>query len=97
MSVVTVIGIGYAVCVALLATGIWRVSRRAPKQLGTPARPASLSAVLDTEPGINLALHDECELLFAMPAYTVDTPGPDLAGLDRLLRAVRDEQKGEQA
>ncbi|WP_439947247.1 hypothetical protein [Streptomyces sp. BBFR109] len=28
----------------------------------------------ETEPGINLALRDECELLWAVPAYGTTTP-----------------------
>ncbi|MGW5123226.1 hypothetical protein ACWEQ7_04020 [Streptomyces sp. NPDC004069] len=59
-----------------------------------PARPA----VLDTEPGINLAHRDLCERLWAMPAYDRSaaalTDDPDFAaGLDRLRRAVRNEQQ----
>ncbi|MFB7461234.1 hypothetical protein [Streptomyces sp. NPDC056188] len=33
------------------------------------AAPEPRPAVLDTEPGINLALLDDCRLLWAMPAY----------------------------
>lgn len=51
--------------------------------------PAPTRAVLDTEPGIDLALRDECDRILA---------ATDNAGFDRLRAAIRDEQnKGEQA
>lgn len=49
----------------------------------------------DNVPGINLADHDECELLWSVPAHTPRDPRLD-AGCDRLLEAIRDEQhKGD--
>lgn len=53
-----------------------------------PARPAVVAApVRDYEPGINLALRDDCELLWALPARH--------PGLDRLGMAVHREQQKE--
>ena len=55
------------------------------EQVGTE----STRAVLDTEPGINLSLRDECDRILA-------TPSPfDEAGAERLWAAIRDEQTGE--
>jgi hypothetical protein len=57
-----------------------------------PPEPAMLTAVLDLEPGRNLALRDECQRLWSMPAYgEVDLDDLD-ARLDRLRAAIRDEQ-----
>ncbi|MFJ5151436.1 hypothetical protein ACIQCF_07580 [Streptomyces sp. NPDC088353] len=89
--------------VGVLAAGlIVAVCLTSPRQT-----PRSRPAVLDTEPGINLADRDVCELLWAMPDYDHTAArlderlaaDPDFAaGLDRLRRAVRNEQqKGEQA
>ncbi|MEV6833554.1 hypothetical protein AB0N17_03325 [Streptomyces sp. NPDC051133] len=58
----------------------------------SPAQPAPQPAVavLDLEPGADLGLRDECELIFGMPARE--------PGLDRLRWAIRDEQKkGDQS
>jgi hypothetical protein len=61
---------------------------------GTPAQPETPSpgpqpvpAAPDNEPGIHLAHHDECELLWAMDARN---PGPD-----RLWAAIRNQQQKE--
>ncbi|MFB6955520.1 hypothetical protein ACFCYB_00435 [Streptomyces sp. NPDC056309] len=84
--------------IGVVAAGlIVAVCLTGPRQTPQPRPP-----VVDTEPGINLADRDACELLWAMPAYDEATArlndriatDPDLAaGLDRLRRAVRDEQK----
>ena len=52
----------------------------------TLTQPASTRAVLDTEPGIDIALRDECDRILA---------ATDDAGFDRLRAAIRDEQTGE--
>lgn len=78
-----------AVAVALA----WQVRRalREPLErdrIVAQARRTTRPAALDTEPGIDLALQDECELLWSIPS---DSPG-----WDRLRAAIRDEQqKGE--
>ncbi|MFF7130336.1 hypothetical protein [Streptomyces sp. NPDC008240] len=97
MSIATGISIAYGLVYGLLALAIWRVRR--PRRPALEARiaaarertaPAPTAAVRETEPGINLADHDACELLWSMPARH--------PGLDRLRQAIRDEQKkGEQA
>jgi hypothetical protein len=51
----------------------------------TPAAP-------DNKPGINLADHDECELLWSVPAHTRRDPDLD-AGCDRLLDAIHEHRK----
>jgi hypothetical protein len=51
----------------------------------TPAAP-------DNKPGINLADHDECELLWSVPAHTPRDPDLD-AGCDRLLDAIHEHRK----
>ncbi|MFJ8345108.1 hypothetical protein ACIQ9J_01775 [Streptomyces sp. NPDC094153] len=56
-----------AVAAAGLIIAVCRTGRR-QQQTQAPAAPPR-SAVLDTEPGINLALLDDCRLLWAMPAY----------------------------
>jgi hypothetical protein len=60
---------------------------RAQPFLEERTRPAQVTAVLDVEPGRNLDLHDECELIYGMPARQ---PGPE-----RLLWAIRREQHKE--
>jgi hypothetical protein len=50
-----------------------------------PLSPQPVPAAPDNEPGIHLADHDECELLWAMNARN---PGPD-----RLWAAIRNEQQ----
>src|SRR5690242_15269870 len=57
------------------------------------------AAVLETEPGIDLAHQDECELLWDMPAYIGRAPADDelAAGFDRLRAAIRDEQRNGDA
>jgi hypothetical protein len=88
-----------AVCVgiagfALLAQAVTRY-READAQVeeiltDTLPGPAPLKAIRDVEPGINLALADECARLFNMPERE---PGPE-----RLRAAIRrEQQKGEQA
>lgn len=52
--------------------------------------PQPARAVLDTEPGVNLAAQDACELIWGMAPRD---PGPE-----RLKAAIRrEQQKGEQA
>ncbi|NUR03716.1 MAG: hypothetical protein HOQ47_12720, partial [Streptomyces sp.] len=52
--------------------------------------PQPARAVLDTEPGVNLAAQDACELIWDMAPRD---PGPE-----RLKAAIRrEQQKGEQA
>ena len=62
------------------------------EQILADTLPEPEPAVLDTEPGINLNLRDECDRIMA-------TPSPfDEAGAERLRAAIRDEQqKGETA
>lgn len=79
----------------LLAMAVDRYRQTDAKQaefdVTTRPAPAPTSAVLDTEPGINLALRDECDRI-ALASGLYD---PD--GLDRLRAAIRNEQqKGEQ-
>lgn len=69
-----------AVLVAAVVNAI-RYHRRTAEQPSAPD--------LDTAPGMDLALHDECELMWSVPT------SPDLTGLNRLERAIRDEQNGE--
>ncbi|MFE9127019.1 hypothetical protein ACFYOF_16640 [Streptomyces sp. NPDC007148] len=70
---------------------IWQIQRALHAELArvdeeqTPA-----PAVIDTEPGINLALQDECELMWSVPEH----PGMKTGELDAL---AHDEQKGEKA
>lgn len=61
---------------------------QAPARPAVVTRPAAVAApVRDYEPGINLALRDDCELLWALPARH--------PGLDRLGMAIhREQQKG---
>ncbi|MFI8535432.1 hypothetical protein ACIGMX_34945 [Streptomyces aquilus] len=55
------------------------------------ARP--LTAAVDTEPGIDLSLRDECFRILSVP-----NPYDDPDAVDRLLAAIHDEsQKGETA
>jgi hypothetical protein len=90
----TVIDIGYGAVMLLLAVALWRLDRKNQRRMA--ARQAAFirstlppgKAVRETEPGFNLADQDECELIWAMPAYT---------GADRLRDAIRDQQtKGDQ-
>lgn len=79
---------------ALLAMAVDRYRQTDVKQAEftatTRPAPAATSAVLDTEPGIDLALADECALILA--ATTAQE-----TGWDRLRAAIRDEQqKGDQ-
>jgi hypothetical protein len=63
---------------------------------GLTAEPeVPVPAAPDNRPGIHLADHDECELIWSMPAVDLDLE----AGCALLWQAVRDEQhkqKGEQ-
>jgi hypothetical protein len=96
------LAVGLLAVMATVAVGavVWAAARAIYRRLrassdyvddllaeaASPAR-AGLG-VVDTECGFNLALHDECELLWDMPAYT---------GVDRLRDAIRNEQhKGDQ-
>jgi hypothetical protein len=55
---------------------------------------STVAPVVDTEPGINLAVQDELQRLYDAPAYGEDID----ADCARLWQAIRDEQqKGEQA
>lgn len=94
MNVATVITIAYGLVYGLLALAIWRVRRPRRPALEariTAARARTISpAVIETEPGINLADLDACELMLNDPEFA--------AHCDRLWQAIRDEQqKGEQA
>lgn len=93
MSIVVAIAIAYGLVYGLLALAIWRVNRpRRPalKARITAAQKRTTPAVIDTEPGINLADQDACELMLNDPEFA--------AHCDRLWQAIRDEQqKGEQA
>lgn len=91
----TIVTISYTVVFLLLAIAIWRVDRKSRRRLA--ARHAAFirstlppaKAVRETEPGFNLALQDECELLINDPEFA--------ARCDQLWQAIRDEQqKGEQ-
>lgn len=88
------IGIGYGAVLLLLAVPLWRLERKSRRRMA--ARQAAwirstlppANAAVDTEPGFNLGLQDECELIYSMPAYT---------GEDRLRDAIRNEQpQGDQ-
>ncbi|MGW4493832.1 hypothetical protein [Streptomyces sp. NPDC004376] len=90
------LAIGVAVTVTVhAARALIRWTRRQPavaEPESTPARPSLPQrvspAALDLEPGNNLALQDECELLWSLPAWT----GIDLdAGTNRLRTAINDE------
>jgi hypothetical protein len=49
-------------------------------------------AAVDTRHGTNTADHDQCELLWDLPAYT--PPDPELeAGCDRLWDAITEHRK----
>jgi hypothetical protein len=55
---------------------------------------STVPPVVDTAPGINLAVQDELQRLYDAPAYGEDID----ADCARLWQAIRDEQqKGEQA
>lgn len=75
------IDIGYGAAFLLLAVAIWRTDRNSKRRMAAqqaafirstlpPAR-----AVRETEPGFNLALQDECELIWDMPAYDEQQEG----------------------
>lgn len=40
-----------------------------PEWIAPAPEPAPVRAVIDLEPGIDLGLRDDCELLFSMPAF----------------------------
>lgn len=62
--------------------------------LGEPlvrARAGLPPTAADNKPGAHIADHDECELIWSMPAFD-----PDLdAGCDRLRQALRDHREEE--
>lgn len=72
---------------------VWQIRRalRASRPLPAAEPQASVARLArDTEHGIDLALQDECELLWSMPAFN--------SGRARMWAALRDvQQKGEQA
>lgn len=79
---------------AVVVGVFWLQVRRAVRADGRIVR-----ALLETEPGINLADRDECDLIWSMPAFgTPDPHDPELAaGFDRLRAVIRDEQKNGDA
>lgn len=94
---------GLCLIVLLLITAFWLLAsianrlRQANAQceriLAEAAEPAPTRAVLDTEPGVNLADLDKCALILAA---TNEHEAALEAGRNRLLAAIRDEQqKGE--
>ncbi|MET8694778.1 hypothetical protein ABZV65_19795 [Streptomyces bauhiniae] len=81
-------------CRALAALIRW-VRRKPSIREELPVRTAiyaTTAPTVDTEPGCDLALRDECELLYAMPEYGADHR-PDI-DTSRLQQAINDE--GEQ-
>lgn len=94
---------GYASAFLLLAAVIWRTGRKrrssereraAAAQARIEREPCDYDGLLppapDNWPGTDPDVHDECELIWAMPARN--------PGLDRLRQAIRDEQqKGDQS
>lgn len=91
MSIASGIAVAYGLVYVLLGLAIWRVNR--PRRPALEARIAAARertitpAVLDTEPGINLADLDDCELMLSDPEFA--------AHCDRLWQAIRDEQQKE--
>ncbi|MGW2692406.1 hypothetical protein ACWC3Y_11150 [Streptomyces sp. NPDC001296] len=80
-----------AVAVPVLWWQIFRALRNEVAEATAAEAPRPAPPVIDTEPGFNLALRDECELIWA--ART-----PSGLGLDELRALIRDEQqRGEQA
>lgn len=81
------IDIAYGAAFALLAFAVWRKPRR-PSLKARIAAVRELTAaapVVETEPGINLADLDACELMLNDPEFA--------AHCDRLWQAIRDEQQ----
>lgn len=80
-------------CFLLLARAVDRYRRTDAKQADALAEqvvdPMPRTAIRDTEPGIDLALRDECDRILSAPSPF------DEAGIDRLLAAIRDEPTGE--
>ena len=91
------INIAYGIAILLLVIAIWRnrPGRRRPSEQERAAAARKRTAlaaapVIETEPGINLADQDACELLLDDPEFA--------ARCDRLWQAIRDEQqKGDKA
>jgi hypothetical protein len=91
-----------AIVICLLVFGlvavIWQARRalcRASEQVDhilDADRTGHIPAAPDNEPGTNLADHDECELLWSVPAHTPRDPDFD-AGCDRLLNAIHEHRK----
>ncbi|MGW5430402.1 hypothetical protein ACWET9_24800 [Streptomyces sp. NPDC004059] len=87
------INIGFAAVCLLLAVALWRLERNSRRRMAAKQAewlrstlpPAK--AVREMEPGFNLSLQDECELIYSMPAYT---------GEDRLWDAIRNDHQGDQ-
>ncbi|NUP75771.1 MAG: hypothetical protein HOQ07_14170 [Sinomonas sp.] len=92
----------------VLVAGSWAIYHGVRRYRATDAKqaqaiaeqvvdPAPRDPIRDTEPGIRLDWRDECERLYAMPAYQPDDPELT-AGCDRLRNAIRgEEKKGETA
>lgn len=68
-----------------------QTDERMQQLLDTPLPgPAPVTAVLDVEPGIDLALRDECFRILSVP-----NPYDDPDAVDRLLAEILDEPTGE--
>jgi len=88
LAVAGVIAAGFLVLIFRAGRHITEAEAKV-QQILADTRPEPARAVLDTEPGINLADHDTCELLWDMPAFQPSA---------HRFRDVRDEQqKGETA
>lgn len=98
LTIAAVIAVGFSIAVCRAGRRIQReeearqaawLATRIPDPAPMPTVP--VTAVVDTEPGIDLGLRDECDrIALASGLY-------DPNGLDRLRAAIRDEQqKGEQ-
>ena len=91
LAIAAVIALGFVALVYRAGCRIKQADAQVARIYAETLDAASKPAVLDTEPGINLGLQDECALIWSVPS-------PDDAGFDRLRAAIRDEQqKGETA
>ena len=97
LTIAAVIAVGFSIAVCRAGRRIQReeearqaawLATRIPDPAPMPTVPVTL--VVDTEPGIDLGLRDECDrIALASGLY-------DPNGLDRLWAAIRDEQsKGD--